>query len=182
MAETGLHRPKQPQVIRERLLSACVELLAEGVPLSIGEVATLAGVTKGAVQHHFGTREALLMALYDELERQFVQQVQTAGSGLSAAGAYVVATVNARSDAELSRSWRALLVACVIDRALATRWSTWTQANRQLDGDGVNGKMVARLAADGLWLSDMLATNELTATARESLRTQLLQLSEKEPG
>ena len=82
MAETGLHRPKQPQVIRERLLSACVELLAEGVPLSIGEVATLAGVTKGAVQHHFGTREALLMALYDELERQFVQQVQTAGSGL----------------------------------------------------------------------------------------------------
>ena len=46
----------------------------------------------------------------------------------------------------------------------------------------VNGKMVARLAADGLWLSDMLGTNELTATERESLRTQLLQLSEKEPG
>ncbi len=178
MLETGLHRPKQPQVVRERLLAACVELLSEGVPLSIGEVASLAGVTKGAVQHHFGTREALLMALYDELELHFVAQVQTAGVGLSAAGAYVAATVKGQTDDELARRWRALLVACVIDRALATRWNRWVQADRKNDGAGVNGKLVARLAADGLWLSDMLGTYQLSEAEREALGAELLQLTE----
>lgn len=66
----------------------------------------------------------------------------------------------------------------MIDRALTERWNTWVQAHRKDDDAGVNGKLVARLAADGLWLSDMLGTYQLSEAEREALGAELLQLPE----
>ena len=62
----GIHRAKAPEAVKEKILDACAELLAKGQSPSIREVSQVAGVTTGAVQHHFGTRSQMLMAFQEQ--------------------------------------------------------------------------------------------------------------------
>ncbi|GLU47847.1 TetR/AcrR family transcriptional regulator [Nocardiopsis ansamitocini] len=64
-AATGREpRQERSRATRHRLLEAALECLADvGWSAStVGRVAALAGVSRGAVQHHFPTREALFTA------------------------------------------------------------------------------------------------------------------------
>jgi AcrR family transcriptional regulator len=85
--KNGVRRPKRPELVKALLLDAGAQLLVHGEQLSIGAVAEIADVTKGAVQHHFPTREALVMALYDHLVAEFQDRVADDGSGIQAASA-----------------------------------------------------------------------------------------------
>ena len=83
-------RPPQQdrsRATRARLLEAAIECLAEyGFAAStVGVVAERAGVSRGAAQHHFPTREALFLAALehvmqirrDELRREFATAPRT---------------------------------------------------------------------------------------------------------
>jgi AcrR family transcriptional regulator len=61
----------------ERILDALIELLATRGPdaLSIRNVASAAGVSVGAVQHHFGTKEKLLQAAMLTVEQRFASRI-----------------------------------------------------------------------------------------------------------
>ena len=61
----------------DRLLDCVLDLLvAEGYEgISIRRVATAAGVSIGAVQHHFATKDALLAAAMDRVSRQFQERL-----------------------------------------------------------------------------------------------------------
>lgn len=62
----------------DRLLSTVVDLLVsdgfEGV--TIRRVATVAGVSIGAVQHHFPTKDAMLAAAMERVSSQFQQRLR----------------------------------------------------------------------------------------------------------
>jgi TetR/AcrR family transcriptional repressor of bet genes len=62
----------------DRLLNCVLDLLVangyEGI--SIRRVATAAGVSIGAVQHHFPTKDALLAAAMDRVSRQFQERLE----------------------------------------------------------------------------------------------------------
>lgn len=174
---TGVHRPKQPEIVKARLIAAGTQLLADGGAVSIGAVADLAGVTKGAVQHHFGTREDLLMAIYVELQADFEKMLAANDSSPSAAARYARSIVSMRSSEENSEQGRALLVATVIERQLASRWAAWIKDDRKGE-KGVN-QLIARLAADGLWLSETLGIYELTEAERHALSASIQQLAEE---
>lgn len=62
-------RQERSRATRARLLEAAVSCLAErGVPdTTVGAVAERAGVSRGAAQHHFQTREDLLVAAFDSM-------------------------------------------------------------------------------------------------------------------
>jgi AcrR family transcriptional regulator len=45
---------------------------------STNEIARRANVSWGALQYHFGTREALLLAIVKEVDRRFIEDLQTA--------------------------------------------------------------------------------------------------------
>ncbi|SET41210.1 DNA-binding transcriptional regulator, AcrR family [Geodermatophilus poikilotrophus] len=62
----------------DRLLDCVLDLLvAEGYEgISIRRVATAAGVSIGAVQHHFATKDALLTAAMDRVSQQFQQRLE----------------------------------------------------------------------------------------------------------
>lgn len=177
-------RRKDPDAVRANLIAAAAELLAHGEPLSMGSVAELAGVTKGAVQHHFGTREQLLSDMCDTYMQQFQTELSVAREGDtgpgSAARAYVRATLHGFDEASEQAHWRAILVAAVIDRAVAERWSSWVAENRAGDAAKDNAELIMRLAADGLWLSDLLGVYKLTASQRASLGESLLAMSSTE--
>jgi hypothetical protein len=70
-----------------------------------------------------------------------------------------------------------MLVAAVIDRPIAERWSDWVAARRQEDHAPGPQELIMRLAADGLWLSDVLGSYGLSAKERADLQDALLALS-----
>lgn len=74
MSVTATDRPargRRPSA-RERLLAAALQLLATGSPaaVSLEDIRREAGVSVGALYHHFPDKEALIDSLYLELTRQ----------------------------------------------------------------------------------------------------------------
>jgi AcrR family transcriptional regulator len=72
---------------RERMLEAAVASILERgfYRASSNEIARRAGVTWGVIQHHFGTREALLLAVLEDGANRFVDLV--AGAAIDGATA-----------------------------------------------------------------------------------------------
>jgi AcrR family transcriptional regulator len=72
--------PKQDRsrVTRRRLLEATIACLAEqGWPATtVGEVAARVGVSRGAAQHHFPTREDLITATLEYMFEQLAGEIQ----------------------------------------------------------------------------------------------------------
>lgn len=160
--------PKQPDQVRKRLFHSATTLLSTGQPVSIGAIASAAGVSKGAVQHHFGTKEQLLSALFDLYMDQFNEALALEDASAPPALRYARMSLSATSY-EDTEGWRAMVVATVIDRALAARWSERAEIERSLDQAPTANALLVRLAADGLWLSDLLSTYKIGNKEREEL-------------
>ncbi|HJQ03697.1 MAG TPA: TetR/AcrR family transcriptional regulator [Jatrophihabitans sp.] len=80
---TATHRPPQQdrsRLTRRRLLDAAVESLAEAgwTATSVAMVAARAGVSRGAAQHHFRTRESLFEAAVDHIGQQRLAELKQA--------------------------------------------------------------------------------------------------------
>ena len=62
------------ETTRRKLHEAAAECIARSglANSSLGVIAKHAGVTRGAVQHHFGTRNELLLAVVDEFGQQLI--------------------------------------------------------------------------------------------------------------
>lgn len=73
---------------RSRVLEAAVECLAElgWAGSTVGVVAARAGVSRGAVQHHFPTREELFGAAFRQMAEVRLGQVRSEAARLDAAG------------------------------------------------------------------------------------------------
>ncbi len=68
---------------RRRLLDAALAVFSERgySESSLEEVARRAGASRGLVYHHFGSKDALLMALHEELDQALLQRVRAAVAG-----------------------------------------------------------------------------------------------------
>lgn len=81
---TGTRQPQQDRsrATRARLLEAAIACLAEqGFAAStVAVVAERAGVSRGAAQHHFPTREALFTAALEHVTRERGVQLRRAGT------------------------------------------------------------------------------------------------------
>lgn len=73
-------RRQRVEVSRNRaaLVSAAIHVLASRHEASMAEIATAAGVARQTAYVHFGTREALLAAVRDELSRRAYAVLETA--------------------------------------------------------------------------------------------------------
>ena len=74
---------KQADVTRRNLIEAAIDLLIErGVArVTFVEVARKAGLTRGAVHHHFADRTALLEAIIDHIGVQLIEKVRASALG-----------------------------------------------------------------------------------------------------
>jgi AcrR family transcriptional regulator len=166
-AEAGLsahHRKKQPEQVRRALLDCAAQIAAEqgAQAITIQAVAERAGVTKGGLLHHFDSKQALLAAVFSDLLEQMDREIEKTMAGDPVTRgrftrAYVRACFSDRMLGERSL-WGALSVTIVSEPALRALWSTWLDGRmaRHAETDGDPSLIAVRLAADGVWLADMM--------------------------
>lgn len=158
------HRKKQPEQVRRALLDCAAQIAAEdgGAAITIQAVATRAGVTKGGLLHHFDSKQALLAAVFKDLLDKMDQEIdRTLADDPASRGRFTRAYVRACFSDRLlgDRSlWGALSVAIVSEPALRALWSAWLDQRmaRHAETDGDPRLVAVRLAADGVWLADMM--------------------------
>lgn len=168
---------------RERVVDAAIALAArDGVPaLTLDAVAAEAGVSKGGLLYHFASKEALLAGLVESALASWSRAIDNAVTADTeptgrAARAYVRAACD--PDEDPSREL-ALLAAAALDPRSAEAWRTAVDRWAADDGPELD-LLVARLAADGLWLARALGLYGLDATRTAVVTERIAELT-REP-
>ena len=100
-----MRQAERSELTRKAILEAARQLFADQGfgGATMDEVARAAGVAKGAVYHHFSTKEALFEAVFEQISAGLVTEVVRSGAGAKdALDAMVVGT---RAGAGPARSW-----------------------------------------------------------------------------
>ncbi|UXU86150.1 TetR/AcrR family transcriptional regulator [Burkholderia sp. S-53] len=182
-AAAGVRRKKAPDQVRAQLLAAASEIATHhGVAaLTLDAVAERAGVTKGALQYHFANKQGLLDALFGQATERFAAQmaarVAADGSGDGAAArAYLHAVLDAANPAASTDVLRVLVASMITEQETRARWSVpmreWTRPD-PVPLERAATLMICRLAADGLWISELLDSVDVSAELRSEIVRQL---------
>jgi len=180
------HRPKQPDLLRQQVLAAAVRLAVEkgAEAVTLDAVARRAGVSKGGLQHHFPGKRALIDALFDRMWQRFSAELAAEMAADPeprgrAARAYIQVGTRGLPDEE-GDFWRAALTLMLADPTLRERWSAWVrqawQADLAAEAD-VTTLLVCRLAADGLWLSDLAGYDAVPPARRADVVQALVAMT-----
>lgn len=181
---------RSPSETRERIIGAAEDLvIRDGVSkLTIEAAAHEAGVSKGGVLYHFPSRDALVSAMVERFVESFDEDLERHGALGGEPGdftrAYVVATLEPTDDPEDVRDRTlsgALLAGMAADPELLgplrERFAAW---QGQIERDGLDPAVatLVRLAADGVWLSDLFSLAPVHGALRDRLGEELLSLLE----
>lgn len=183
----------EPEVIdirpskRTEILDAALRVIEEGrvTAVTFEAVAEAAGLTKGGLLYHFPTREAMLQALHEHLASHWeASLVEAAGEPAAQAtdqerlAAYSRVATQSATRAELL-----LMLETVNEPPMHAPWEAvlerWTPPIPE-DGDlsrAAVTQLIARLAADGLWLHESLAGTPLSSTTRRAVAEYLVDLA-----
>lgn len=183
--ESGYRRKKQPELVRRSLLEAAARLAVEQglAAVTVQATASAAGVTKGGLLHHFPSKQALVEAVFADLLERLDSEIDRymAQDGRSR-GSFTRAYVEAMFvDCQLGASspWAALSVSMVTDPALRRLWSEWIDRRlaRHHETDHGTRFEIVRLAADGIWLAQLLTTETVLTTDLAGLRAELIAMT-----
>ncbi|GEO84190.1 MULTISPECIES: TetR/AcrR family transcriptional regulator [Alphaproteobacteria] len=182
-------RKKEPDKVRRSLLDRTAKLAVDQGPaaITIQAVATAAGVTKGGLLHHFANKQALLEAVFADLLKQLTDEIDRyMAEDPQPFGRFTRAYVRAAfADHKLGvRSpWAALSVTMVADPGMRRLWSDWLDghlaAHRATDDTPL--LEIVRLAADGVWMADLMGQDRAEPRDMTGLEPQLLALASRPP-
>jgi AcrR family transcriptional regulator len=167
---------------RRRLLAAAAAVVRRDGPraLTLDAVAAEAGVSKGGLLYHFSTKEALVDALIEDWLDRFESEVEESAADEGWAHAYArISEAGPRSTEE--RATDVALVVAVASgpqglEAVRRRYAAWQRRLVADASDPVDATIV-RLAADGLWIADLLGLAPPTGRLRRAVRARLEELS-----
>ncbi len=171
----------RPSRRAELLEAAIVVIRRDGAQsLTLDAVAAEAGVSKGGVLYHFGSKRALI----DGLLERWLDDFENRLGGEDFAAAYVRACDLAAAGPEVSASEFGLLAALIEEpqvlEVARERYASWTE--RMLEGGmSPDDAWLVRLAADGLWYSDLLDIAAPQGEDRRRLIERLLALASGDP-
>lgn len=168
---------------RDTILQAALSVVeTDGVTaVTYESVAAASGLTKGGLLYHFPSRDAMILALHeyqaqhwdDEMIDALGKDLDEASqderlaayarvSARGATGAELLLMLEASTDSELSKPWKRVI----------TRWVPDPASIDPTDPRALQ-KMVAYLAADGLWLSESVGAVPLPHELRAALAEHL---------
>jgi AcrR family transcriptional regulator len=182
---TAHHRKKEPDKVRRSLIERTAKLALDQGPaaITIQAVAEAAGVTKGGLLHHFSSKQALIEAVFDDLLKQFSDEIDRfMADDPEPIGRFTRAYVRAAfADHKLgTRSpWAALSATTIFDPAMRKQWSNWLDARLEVHSatDSSPRLEIVRLAADGVWMADLMGQGRPVTRDLSHLEPQLLALA-----
>ena len=172
---------------KSRIFEAAAKIIKERTvdEMTLEEVAKEADISKGGLLYHFPSKEQLIEGLVEYYEQLFTQEMKAELEKISdetkrPLSAYINAAFNFQSKSH--HISQGVLAASLLSPGLLSpvqkRLSDFTTKHDQYlkDEDMAN---IIRLAADGLWLEDILELNTVPKSERERLRTKLLELAKE---
>jgi AcrR family transcriptional regulator len=169
----------RPSRRRELLDAAITVIRRDGArALTLDAVAAEAGASKGGVLYHFGSKRALI----DGLVTCWLDEFDARLAGGDLATAYVRASDISGARPEESASEFGVLAALIEDpevlETVRGRYAEWM--NRMLGGAlPREDAWLVRLAADGLWYSDLLGIAPPQGEDRRRVLERLLALAQE---
>lgn len=159
-----LARKNDPDAVRGRLLDCAARLIVDhGLSvLTLESVAREAGVSKGGLLHHYPAKDALIGGLFDQVVEWFDSQVEAALETDEAiparfSRAYLRVIANIDMSVPEEKRLAVLILMLSSDPRCCAQWNSWVK-NRLRQHRNTDANPLARtirLAADGLWLSDL---------------------------
>jgi AcrR family transcriptional regulator len=120
-------KAEQSEATRAALIAVARELFAERGYAAVGteEIVRAAGVTRGALYHHFAGKRELFQAVYEEVERQLVERIAesamaSASDPLQALRAGAQAFLDACEDPAVQR-------VALVDAPSVLGWEQWRE-------------------------------------------------------
>lgn len=168
---------RQPKVMRRKILEAAIEaIIAEGVDgLTLDEVARRAGVSKGGLLHHYESKQVLQIALYEfllsDLETSISELIDSNPHSLARFSLAYFDVVCDPSTPDYDRRRGVFFALFAVQPELAERWANWLEerlAEHAATDDHAMAR-VLRLAADGLWASNMIDGPDSETENREAV-------------
>jgi AcrR family transcriptional regulator len=167
---------------KRRLMDAAAAVVRRdgATALTLDAVAAEAGVSKGGLLYHFKTKRELLDAMLDGWLQEFAAEIEAAEEGRGFAHGYVKAS-DMSGWAAADRATEFGLLAAMVDQPgtlerVRERYAAWQEQLATEAADPVDAT-VARLAADGLWLNDLLGLAPPTGELRERVMARMLALT-----
>ena len=176
---------------KAKIIAAAANVaVARGVlNLTMEAVAEEAGISKGGVFYHFASKQDLLLgmvqALVDITEKEVsATQAQDHGAGSWLRGFIRACLTNSAEDlGPVGRLSVAFLTAAANDTTLLApmnqRQPAWREAINTSGIDPVQAQIV-RLAADGLWINDVMGVPVLDAAERAAVIERLEAMTRKD--
>ena len=176
-------RRRAPEATRAEIIDMAIEAAAEegATGLKLDAVVARLPFSKGALLHHFPTKQALREGVVDQLAGEMAAAVLAEATrdpnpyGRNAR-AYLRATVNEPVTERDVCIGRAILATCAVEPVLIGRWRAAMQAlaaDDPVDPAGKDDALMLRLIADGLWMSDLFGTHEVSPEQRRALLSLL---------
>ena len=172
---------------RDHLLAAAERIVRrDGVGrLTLDAVAVEAGTSKGGLLYHFASRDALITAMVERHANAFSASLEASmAADPEPPGrwtrAYLRSSASPADPVEGDAAATGLLAAMVSSPALADplrdQYAAWRE---QVADDGLpeEDAMIVALAADGLWMADLLGFAAPTGDRRARIIARLLEMA-----
>lgn len=181
---------KRAELTKTLLINAALDAIAQAgaTTFTLDSVAKRAGVSKGALLHHFSTRSLLIEGVIQDRVNRFWHQVQDLIlQDREPHGRVTRAYVKVITDREgaLSPAWRGLGTAFVSDPSLMQMWRDTlrhSQSGIEAECAICTAACIARLSADSLWHCELFGSLRLTDEARERLVERMVEMTYPEAG
>ena len=163
-----------PARTKDRLLDAAgAVVMRDGAQaLTLDAVAEEAEVSKGGLLYHFKSKRDLVEGMVERWLAEFAREME--GEDADFVRGYIKASAPAGNEL-------GMLAALIGDPSLLVavrkQYGIWQDRVEREGGDPVDAT-VARLAADGLWLAELLGMGPPTGELRERVLQRLLELAE----
>lgn len=153
--------------------------------LTLDSVAAEAGVSKGGLLYHFPNKEALISAMVERLLSAFDEaHEQAMATDPVEPGrwtrAWVRTSVSPAGTSEHDTTAAGLLAAIANSPSLAdpmrARYAEWRRRAAH-DGLPVEEAMIVSLAADGLWMADLLGFAAPVGDARRRIIERMIEMA-----
>ena len=153
--------------------------------LTLDAVAKEAGVSKGGLLYHFPSKDALIMAMVDDLIQSADQAMrQLQADDPNTYGSWTRAYINVCRESDEADSISAAMIPAAASNPelLAPMRNMYESWQKKLDDDlGDRGKsMLIRLALDGLGMVELFKLSPPRGERRDELISLLLKMTEPE--